>query len=127
MANEDSRERENGPEIATSTLAEIYAQQGLYGRALQIYRRLQRRNPEDEAIAERIAELSGAAGRVAEEPEPEIPVPPDAGMSGTAPAEPESTGLEEEAALTGPPEREETGEPPPPEEDEEFLRWLRAK
>lgn len=127
MAGEDPRERENGPEIATSTLAEIYAQQGLYGRALQIYRRLQRRNPEDETIAERIAELSGEAERVGEEPEPEIPVPPDAEEPGTAPAEPESTGLEEEAALTGPPERGETGEPLPPEEDEEFLRWLETK
>ena len=44
-------------EIATSTLAEIYAQQGLLGRALAIYRRIQARAPEDAEIAERIDRL----------------------------------------------------------------------
>ena len=44
-------------EIATSTLAEIYAQQGLLGRALAIYRRILARAPEDAEIAERIDRL----------------------------------------------------------------------
>lgn len=49
--------RGESEEIATSTLAEIYAQQGLLGRALAIYRRMQARSPEDTVIADRIERL----------------------------------------------------------------------
>jgi hypothetical protein len=57
---EDPSERTSRPEggeIATSTLAEIYAQQGLLGRALGIYRRMLARTPEDGEIAGRIERL----------------------------------------------------------------------
>ncbi|HET6616300.1 MAG TPA: hypothetical protein VFH69_00655 [Gemmatimonadota bacterium] len=57
---EGSSERPAGSEsgeIATSTLAEIYAQQGLLGRALSIYRRMLSRTPEDREISGRIENL----------------------------------------------------------------------
>ena len=57
---EGSSERSAGSEsgeIATSTLAEIYAQQGLLGRALSIYRRMLSRTPEDAEISGRIQNL----------------------------------------------------------------------
>ena len=55
-SSERSAESESG-EIATSTLAEIYAQQGLLGRALSIYRRMLSRTPEDAEISGRIRNL----------------------------------------------------------------------
>lgn len=60
-------------EIATSTLAEIYAQQGLPGRALSIYRRMLARAPEDAEIADRIQRLERriAETGVESDPEPE--------------------------------------------------------
>jgi hypothetical protein len=57
-------------EIATSTLAEIYAQQGLLGRALTIYRRMLARTPEDHEIAGRIQVLERRIAEVGPEPEP---------------------------------------------------------
>lgn len=72
-SSERSARAESG-EIATSTLAEIYAQQGLLGRALSIYRRMLARSPEDAEIVGRIQTLER---RIAESgPEPELAVPP---------------------------------------------------
>jgi hypothetical protein len=71
-SSERSARAESG-EIATSTLAEIYAQQGLLGRALSIYRRMLTRTPEDAEIVGRIQTLER---RIAEAgPEPEVPPP----------------------------------------------------
>lgn len=68
--------RADSGEIATSTLAEIYAQQGLLGRALSIYRRMLARTPEDAEIAGRIQSLER---RIAETgPEPDGPPEPRA-------------------------------------------------
>lgn len=75
--------RTESGEIATSTLAEIYAQQGLLGRALSIYRRMLARAPDDLEIAQRIERLerriaeAGATGTSEEgtregAPEPEV-------------------------------------------------------
>ncbi|MGH7566996.1 MAG: hypothetical protein ACREK2_09220 [Gemmatimonadota bacterium] len=73
-SSERSARAESG-EIATSTLAEIYAQQGLLGRALSIYRRMLARTPEDAEITGRIQSLER---RIAETgPEPEIAGPPE--------------------------------------------------
>lgn len=101
-----------GPEIATSTLAEIYAQQGLHGRAIEIYRRIQRRDPTDERVAARIAELEAAAERSTGE-EADEPAPPEGGAS----SEP---GPDGNAAGGG------TG-PPAADADAEFLAWLERR
>ncbi|HJR52596.1 MAG TPA: hypothetical protein VJ982_02665 [Gemmatimonadota bacterium] len=61
----------DGGEIATSTLAEIYAQQGLLGRALSIYRRMLARAPEDSAIADRIRRLEVRMAEAGPEPRQE--------------------------------------------------------
>lgn len=65
---ERSARAESG-EIATSTLAEIYAQQGLLGRALSIYRRMLARAPEDAEIAGRIQSLERRIAETGSEPE----------------------------------------------------------
>jgi dienelactone hydrolase len=41
----------------TKSLAEVYAQQGHTAMALEIYRRVQKRNPADQEIEKRISEL----------------------------------------------------------------------
>jgi len=61
--------RAEGGEIATSTLAEIYAQQGLLGRALTIYRRMLSRTPDDAEIAGRIESLERRIEEAAEDEE----------------------------------------------------------
>lgn len=63
--------RNDSGEIATSTLAEIYAQQGLLGRALSIYRRMLARSPEDAGIADRIRNLEDRMAETGPEPQPE--------------------------------------------------------
>lgn len=46
----------------TRTMAELFARQGLHDRAVEIYRKLVRARPGDEALAARLAELSALAG-----------------------------------------------------------------
>jgi pilus assembly protein FimV len=46
--------------VATVTLAEIYFQQGLKEQALQIYRQLLEREPENESVRKRIAEIEAS-------------------------------------------------------------------
>jgi tetratricopeptide (TPR) repeat protein len=48
---------ESPPDIATVTLAEIYLQQGLKEQALQIYRQLLERQPDNEAVKKRLREI----------------------------------------------------------------------
>ncbi len=63
-AEEEPLEEEDGEAIptnvATVTLAEIYFQQGLKEQALQIYRQLLDREPENEAAKKRIAEIEAS-------------------------------------------------------------------
>lgn len=49
-----------GANVATVTLAEIYFQQGLREQALQIYRQLLEREPENETVRKRIGEIEAA-------------------------------------------------------------------
>lgn len=46
----------------TRSLAEVYAQQGHVSIALEIYRRMQQRNPSDGQVAERMTELEARLG-----------------------------------------------------------------
>jgi hypothetical protein len=71
--------RDESGEIATSTLAEIYAQQGLLSRALSIYRRMLIRAPDDAEIAGRIEKLERriAESGLATEPGSEAGRPPE--------------------------------------------------
>lgn len=108
------RERGGGPEIATSTLAEIYAQQGLHDRALEIYRRIARRSPDDARVAGRIAELE----RAREAPE-ESAAGPAVEESAAGPVAEESA-----AAPAGEERAAAPAAAPPPAEDPEFLAWL---
>jgi hypothetical protein len=71
--------RNDSGEIATSTLAEIYAQQGLLGRALSIYRRMLARAPEDVGIADRIRSLEVRMAEAGPEPQADPPAMAAAG------------------------------------------------
>jgi len=48
------------PNVATLTLADIYFQQGLKEQALQIYRQLLEREPENETARKRIQEIEAS-------------------------------------------------------------------
>jgi tetratricopeptide (TPR) repeat protein len=48
-----------GEPIITETVAELYLQQGLFDRALAVYRELAARAPDDVALADRVRELEG--------------------------------------------------------------------
>lgn len=122
------------PEIATGTLAEIYAQQGLHERALEIYRRIADRRPGDAGIARRIAALEEAIERRDEEGAPTAP----AEAGGRAPApEPVAAsagpdGDPQEADATGPeppgadaPDADASA--PPLDRDDPFRSWLERK
>jgi tetratricopeptide (TPR) repeat protein len=52
-------------EVVTETIAELYARQGFYDRAADVYRELLRRRGDDARLRERLAEVEGlAAGHV---------------------------------------------------------------
>jgi tetratricopeptide (TPR) repeat protein len=59
--------REQESPFITRTMADLYARQGYLAAALDVYRQLAIRHPEDEGIQQRIAELSRERG---EEPAP---------------------------------------------------------
>jgi predicted PilT family ATPase len=46
----------------TKSLAEVYAQQGHVSTALEIYRSIQQRHPDDQQAANRVAELEARTG-----------------------------------------------------------------
>ncbi len=72
-----------GANVATVTLAEIYFQQGLREQALQIYRQLLEREPENDAVRKRIEEIeatkpdggNGGPGSDPRRPRPGLKVP----------------------------------------------------
>ena len=107
----------SGQDLATSTLAEIYAQQGLLERARAIYERIAQRAPGDPRIAERIESLSRA-------------IREQAGATGSSQAvEPAGSFPRVQDAPGGPPrtgeDRAGTGDGPRGETpDEVFEAWL---
>ncbi len=61
-----------GEGVVTETMAELYADQGLYGDALSVYRQLAQVRPEDERIRARIAELEGKLAEASAPAESEV-------------------------------------------------------
>lgn len=113
-------------EIATSTLAAIYEKQGLYERALGIWRRLARRAPGDPRITERIEALSRQIETAREEgetPEPEASMPAEPDDE----EPPVDSAREPEPAPEPGEDRPPAAPPPPPDDDERFLAWLEKK
>ena len=82
--------------IPTATLAEIYAKQGLTDQAAHVYEEILRSEPENAAVARRLAELRG------------LPLPPLPAADATQPIE----------AVSAPPAKRQLLET--------FERWLRA-
>lgn len=120
-----SRERAGEPEIATTTLAEIYVQQGLLDRALVIYRRVAERAPGDERIAGRVAELEAEMERLRAggEPLPAVSAPALVG-------EPQPSGPVADAPTAredSTPAEREPQSPPAAAADAEFLAWLERR
>jgi tetratricopeptide (TPR) repeat protein len=113
-------------EIATMTLADIYASQGYHSRALKIYREVQKRQPDNASLAAKIEALEKnvrAAIEAARAPEPEPAV-----EKAKEPAAPPKKAAPEAAAPTA------TRTSAPPEGTpinqaqnyEQFKRWLKA-
>lgn len=80
VVHEEAEEGVPAAQVLTQTMGELYAQQGFYDRAVAVYRGLVERDPENERLRRRLAELEAALLRggeaaqveaVAEEPEPE--------------------------------------------------------
>lgn len=91
---EDDRSKTD--DLATTTLAEIYAQQGLYERALAIYERLADRAPDDAVVQERIETLADELSRSGEADAS----PPTMGVGGRTPAEASAGDAEFDAWLS---------------------------
>jgi hypothetical protein len=127
--------RAESGEIATSTLAEIYAQQGLLGRALSIYRRMLTRTPEDGEIAARIERLerriAETGPEVSEDPvaesAPDLPIARER-LPWDPPTEPEDGATT--AATEQPVPAEATSPPLPrlgPIDAQVFEAWLEGR
>jgi nicotinate-nucleotide--dimethylbenzimidazole phosphoribosyltransferase len=122
--------------MLTETMAELYADQGLYEDALSVYRELAKTQPADERLKARIAELEQQLAEARAEPEaddlatlleltdiaapdeeafPEAPAFPEEPAFPDAPAFPDEMDvLEEPPTFEAPPMFEETA---PPEEE----------
>jgi hypothetical protein len=119
------QERIAEPEIATTTLAEIYAQQGLYDRAVAIYRRIAERSPGDPRVAARVAELESAMERMGSAEAAAAGVAPDPAEPAARPAAPSP--VTPAVAPAVPPRTTAAPPPPPVERDTAFLAWLERK
>ena len=114
IAQDEGRGRSGGQELATSTLAEIYAQQGLLERARAIYERIAQRAPDDPRVAERLDALSRAIrDRSAGLPPAPASAPVAPAIEGPAGGDPTSGGGPSVAG--------------DPVADEVFEAWLRRR
>ena len=62
---EDAPPPTSSPGVMTETIAQVYARQGLYDRAAEVYRELVRERPGDDGLRERLAEMEELAAHVA--------------------------------------------------------------
>jgi tetratricopeptide (TPR) repeat protein len=121
-------------EIATMTLADIYASQGYASKALRIYREILRRQPDDAGLQSKIESLE-LSSILAPEPSP-MPSPAPAPRGAKEAASPVAgRAAATEAADTGPRSPAPPAAPaatpagPPIDESrsyEQFKRWLKA-
>jgi tetratricopeptide (TPR) repeat protein len=88
-------------EIATLTLAGIYAEQGFKAKALEIYRQIESRNPDLPGLRECIESIESAFARVKREVVEELGADDD-NRSGGLEVVARTRGVAEEDALTGP-------------------------
>lgn len=72
---------EDADEVATETLAEVYAAQGFRAEAAEIYRKLLRRRPEDERLLSRLAALEKEPVEETAEAGSEVTVGEEAGAA----------------------------------------------
>lgn len=88
--------------IETSTLAELYASQGLFDRAIAVYEQMLSRNPDDAELLAAIAEMRRRAEEAAEEAqEPREVQPAPEATEAADPAVPESIGEQLRRILDG--------------------------
>jgi tetratricopeptide (TPR) repeat protein len=72
-------------ELTSSTLAELYFNQGFTDKAIEVYRQLLQREPRNERARTRLAELESLDRRLEEE-EARVPLAGDPGAGDTAAA-----------------------------------------
>jgi tetratricopeptide (TPR) repeat protein len=112
-------------EIATMTLADIYASQGYTSRALKIYREVQKRQPGNTTLASKIEALEKEARLALEAARAAVPAKPVAAEAPAASTTSETSGVREPAPRPA---------PAPPsglvidqsQSYEQFKRWLKA-
>jgi len=61
LAGSASTGADQGEPVVTETMAEVFAQQGLYDQAREIYQRLIQQRPEDSGLEEKLAQLTHRA------------------------------------------------------------------
>jgi ribosomal protein S20 len=124
-------EEATSDEIATMTLADIYASQGYTSRALKIYRDVQKRQPGNATLASKIETLEKDVKAALEAARDAAPAEKERTPSAaqTSPARTEKTAPRERAADTAP----RPATPPPTgnpidqtQSYEQFKRWLKA-
>jgi len=119
-------------EIATTTLADIYASQGYTARALKIYREVSKRQPDNRDLAVKIARLEKIELKNAPAPAEEAPTAPSEVRSPARVAR-ESASSERNAdprppaQPLGPPVPDSSSTPMDPSRSyEQFKRWLKT-
>lgn len=133
-------DEEMSDDLATKTLADIYAAQGYRDKALKIYREVLRTQPDNEEIRQKLDDLEGEGGATdALEFEPEDLTEPAREVPAAA-GEPESRGTGPAGGGTttpsdGPEEAEQGGKKAPQEKTaatiddqksyDQFKRWLK--
>ncbi len=88
-------------DVMTETIAQVYARQGLYDRAAEVYRELVRTRPDDQGLRDQLAEMEARASESADA---------GSGMEGLQTEEDSGPGLEVEEDESFVPEEAETVE-----------------
>ncbi len=81
--------------ITTATIADIYIEQGLYDKALEVYQELLADNPQDAAVQQKISELQALIDNAGQAPaEPSPPPTPEPAATEPIAAEPHPVGTD---------------------------------
>jgi tetratricopeptide (TPR) repeat protein len=112
-------------EIATTTLADIYASQGYTSRALKIYREVHRRQPGNAALAAKIAKLEKTEAQSA--PVRTVEKAPAAPVQATPEAAPRAVAESQPTPPSSAPGVNANSQSIDPSRSyEQFKRWLKA-
>jgi hypothetical protein len=119
-----------GGPISTETLADLYAQQGLTDKALEIYRQILQERPGDELVELKVSALEGAMEQSGLEQSPPVPAPqPSLSVEPPVPEAPQPVAIHETVPVPEPapvmePTHAEASAPLESDTKEVLGRWL---